>query len=84
MLVALELGELMRVDRRVPVRGVREVVELQHLCSGRGESQRQIAPFVDTRRAGTLVVFGRYQIEHGGGLGESKGQTRCPTLRSGF
>ena len=35
----LELGELVRVHRRVPVRGVREVVELQHLCSGRGAPQ---------------------------------------------
>ena len=29
----LELGELVRVHRRVPVRGVREVVELQRLCA---------------------------------------------------
>ena len=39
VLVLVELGELVRVDRRVPVRGVREVVELQHLCSGRGAPQ---------------------------------------------
>ena len=55
VLVALELGELMRVDRCVPVRGVREVVELQHLCSGRGASQRQIALYAESRtRAGRL------------------------------
>ena len=39
VLVLVELGELVRVHRRVPVRGVREVVELQHLCSGRGAPQ---------------------------------------------
>ena len=54
-LVALQLGELVRVARRVPVRGVREVVELQHLCSGRTVSQRQIALHAGARmHAGRL------------------------------
>ena len=51
----LELGELVRVHRRVPVRGVREVVELQHLCSGRGAPQTHIAICAEARRrAGRL------------------------------
>ena len=51
----LELGELVRVHRRVPVRGVREVVELQHLCSGCGAPQRHIAICAEARkRAGRL------------------------------
>ena len=51
----LELGELVRVDRRVPVRGVREVLELQHLCSGRGAPQTHIAICAEARkRAGRL------------------------------
>ena len=50
-----ELGELVRVHRRVPVRGVREVVELQHLCSGCGAPQRHIAICAEARRrAGRL------------------------------
>ena len=54
-LVALQLGELVRVARRVPVRGVREVVELQHLCSGRGAPQTHIAICAEARkRAGRL------------------------------
>lgn len=31
--VAVQLSKLVRVDRHVPVRGVREVVELQRLCA---------------------------------------------------
>jgi hypothetical protein len=55
VLVLVELGELVRVHRRVPVRGVREVVELQHLCSGRTVSQRQIALHAGARmHAGRL------------------------------
>ena len=51
----LELGELVRVHRRVPVRGVREVVELQHLCSGRGAPQTHIAICAEARkRSGRL------------------------------
>ena len=54
-LVALQLGELVRVARRVPVRGVREVVELQHLCSGRGAPQTHIAICAEARkRSGRL------------------------------
>ena len=51
----LELGELVRVHRRVPVRGVREVLELQHLCSGRGAPQTHIAICAEARkRSGRL------------------------------
>ena len=49
VLVLVELGELVRVHRRVPVRGVREVVELQHLCSGCGAPQRHIAICAEAR-----------------------------------
>ena len=55
VLVLVELGELVRVDRRVPVRGVREVLELQHLCSGRGAPQTHIAICAEARkRSGRL------------------------------
>jgi hypothetical protein len=38
--VAVQLIELLRLDRRMEVRGVHEVVELQHLCGGRGATRQ--------------------------------------------